>query len=106
MIRSNGTTALGFFQGVLDEARIWDHARTQQLIQDNMFLEIASGTGLLGRWGLNEGAGATAGNSVGGGDDGALTNSPTWAGSSPFAPTAVFQDGLDDYTNARDTPML
>ena len=77
--------AAGFFQGVLDEPRIWNRAKSQQAIKDSMFLALTSGGGLIGRWGLNEGAGTTAANSVGGGVSGTLTNGPTWVAGSPFA---------------------
>jgi len=85
------STASGYFNGVLDEVRIWNYARTQTEIQDNMRLEIISGIGLVGRWGLNEGSGTTAGNSVSGGSDGTLTNGPSWVNGSPFE----IHDALD-----------
>src|SRR5207253_735157 len=63
---TSGQTA-GFFNGVLDEARIWNYARSPQQISRGRMLEIPSATpGLLGRWGLNEGAGSTAGDSSAG----------------------------------------
>jgi concanavalin A-like lectin/glucanase superfamily protein/List-Bact-rpt repeat protein/fibronectin type III domain protein len=70
--------AAGNFQGILDEARIWGVARTSQQINDNKNLEILQGTALLGRWGLNEGSGASAGNSVPNGVSGTLNNGPLW----------------------------
>jgi hypothetical protein len=79
----------GFFAGVIDEARIWNYARTQQQIQDSMNVEItASMGGLLGRWGLNDGTGTTAVNTIGS-PNGTLTNGPVWTSESPFtAPIA------------------
>ena len=77
--------AAGYFQGVLDEARIWNRAKSQQAVRDSMFLQLTSGGGLLGRWGLNEGSGTTANNSVAGGVNGTLTNGPAWVSGSPFA---------------------
>jgi len=50
----------GFFAGTVDEARIWNVARNQCEIQTTLNSEITSGTGLRGRFGLNEGSGATA----------------------------------------------
>ena len=47
----------GFFGGMMDEARVWNRALTQAEIQSGMNQEITSGTGLLGRWGLNENTG-------------------------------------------------
>ncbi len=77
--------AAGFFAGVIDEARVWNVARTQTEIQAGMFSEVTAGTGLIGRWGLNEGSGTTAGNSVPGGVSGTLTNGPLWVPGTPFA---------------------
>ena len=53
---STGVTE-GFFAGRIEEARIWNVAHTQAEIQASMGQEITSGTGLLGRWGLNDGSG-------------------------------------------------
>jgi hypothetical protein len=78
MLTSTGTR-LGAFQGLLDEVRIWNHARTQAEIQAAMNLEIVSDTGLLGRWGLNENAGTTAADSTAPAENGTLTNGPVWS---------------------------
>ena len=82
MVRSNGT-ANGFFAGVLDEARIWNVARTQGEILATINAEVTSGSGLVARWGLNEGTGTTAASSVGA-INGTLTNGPVWV--TPGAP--------------------
>ncbi|MBC8128449.1 MAG: metallophosphoesterase, partial [Gloeobacteraceae cyanobacterium ES-bin-144] len=50
----------GFFHGIIDEARIWNYARSATEINANKDAEIASATGLLGRYGLDEGTGTTA----------------------------------------------
>jgi hypothetical protein len=63
MIESGGATH-GFFNGVLDEARVWDHALSPTEIQNNRDLELTSGTGLVARWGLNEAGGGTVGDSI------------------------------------------
>ena len=73
-------TPLGAFQGLIDEVRVWDRALGQAEIQAGRDLEITSGAGLLGRWGLNESGGTTAGDSVGPtAEDGTLTNGPVWS---------------------------
>ncbi len=69
-------TAGGFFNGVIDEVRIWNVARTAQEISDNRYKEVTAGTGLIGRWGLNEGAGSVALNSVPGRPHGTLVSGP------------------------------
>ncbi|MGZ4318608.1 MAG: LamG domain-containing protein, partial [Gaiellaceae bacterium] len=68
----------GYFLGVLDEARVWNYARTQAQIQATKDIEITSAPGLIGRWGLNEGAGSTIGDSTGSGNNGTTANTPTW----------------------------
>ena len=84
MTSAGVTGAAGFFAGVIDEARIWNFARTQVQIQTNINSELTSGTGLLGRWGLNDGLGTSAVNSIAGSPAGTLVNAPTWA--TPGAP--------------------
>ena len=79
---SAGTPA-GYFQGSLDEVRIWNVARTQSEIIATINQELTSGAGLIGRWGMNEGAGTTIASSVGA-FNGALTNGPVWGPGSPF----------------------
>ena len=49
--------AEGFFDGGIDEVRIWNRALTQAEIQANINAQLTSGSGLVARWGLNEGSG-------------------------------------------------
>jgi fibronectin type 3 domain-containing protein len=110
-MNSTGVAA-GFFQGMLDEPRIWNYARTQNEILDNLHTPIASGNGLIGRWGLDEGVGTLAHDSSGSGVNGTLTNGPTWVDGSTFnlAPvvnagpdqTVVMSDGVDLAGTATD----
>ncbi len=76
-LTSTGVAA-GFFAGVLDEVRIWNYARSAADIVANRDAEILTATGLLGRWGLNEGGGTVASNSSGTLINGTLTNGPLW----------------------------
>ena len=63
-----------FFEGELDEVRIWNVARTQTEINDNMNLTLSgSETGLVSYWQLNESTGTTASDVVGI-NDGTLFN--------------------------------
>lgn len=62
---SSTGVADGFFNGKIDEVRIWNIARTQAQIQGTMNSQITTGTGLIGRWGFNENGDSTAINSVG-----------------------------------------
>lgn len=78
--------ASGYFNGKMDEIRIWNYARTQTDIQNNLSLEITSATGLLGRYSLNENTGTVAANtgSAGTSVNGTLVNTPTWIAGSTF----------------------
>lgn len=78
-LTSTGAAA-GFFNGKIDEVRIWNVVRSASQIVENYNAELTSGTGLLGRWGFNEGCGLTSANSVGG-VNGTLsgTTVPAWA---------------------------
>ncbi len=58
-VNSTGARS-GFFHGFIDEARVWNYARTAAEISANKDVEIASAVGLLGRYGLDEGTGTTA----------------------------------------------
>ncbi|MDP0491583.1 MAG: Ig-like domain-containing protein [Verrucomicrobiota bacterium JB023] len=49
----------GFFQGMLDEVRIWDTALTQSEIRANCLSEIPSASSLVARWSLDEATGTT-----------------------------------------------
>ena len=90
-INSSGGLGTGYFKGAIDEARIWNRALNASEILANRDLELTSGTGLLARWGLNEGTGTTVNSSVGT-FPGTLTNGPTWVTTDitpPAAPTAL-----------------
>ncbi len=76
----------GFFAGVVDEARIWNVARTQSQIQAGRNLEIPSAQGLIGRWGMNEGTGSIVSDSSGSGINGTAVNAPAWVNGAPFNP--------------------
>src|SRR5438309_2249773 len=80
--------AAGFFNGVIDEVRIWNVARTQQQIQDGMSGEILSAPNLLGRWGLNENSGTSVADSSGHGVTGTIVGTPltqwNWVPGTPF----------------------
>jgi hypothetical protein len=83
---STGATA-GFFNGIIDETRIWNVVRTQSDIQASIYSELTTGTGLIGRWGLNEGSGTAAVNSIAGRPNGTLMNTPTWVSGFPLPDT-------------------
>ena len=65
----------GFFNGVLDEVRIWNYARSQAQIAGGMNREIGAASGMLGRWGMNEGAGSSIADSSANNLTGAISGS-------------------------------
>ncbi len=77
-LNSKGTPQ-GFFNGKIDEVRIWKIARSSTDVLNNYKKELITGTGLVARFGLNEGAGTVAINSITGSSEGTLINSPQWA---------------------------
>ena len=68
----------GFFQGQMDEVRIWNVARTPAQIAAAYQLEIPSATGLLGRYSMNEGLGTAVGDSSGTAQNGTTVGGPAW----------------------------
>jgi hypothetical protein len=79
----------GAFQGVIDEARIWNFARTQAEIVGSMSNEVASASGLIGRWSLNEYSGTVATNSGSTSINGTLVNGPVWTTGYPLQAAIV-----------------
>ena len=74
-----------FFEGMISDVRIWNTARTQKMIQDNMYKKLTgSEPGLVANWKLDEGSGQIIHNTANG-LDGYLgstgitdDNDPTW----------------------------
>ena len=66
----------GFFRGALDEARIWNYARSGAEIAGSKNLEITSQTGLIGRWSMNGSSGTKIYDTSGNGVTGTLQNGP------------------------------
>ena len=111
MLTSAGA-ANGYFAGVIDEARIWNYARTEAEIRSTINTQISTiQSGLLARWGLNEGTGTVVNGSAGTSVTGTITNTG-YSWETPGAPfnisinspvSVVLQDGLNGYTGTRDT---
>jgi hypothetical protein len=96
----------GFFNGVLDEVRVWNYARSATQISNAMSQAIASASGLVARWSLDEGAGLVANNSGESGVHGILTNGPVWVAGHPFTvnrPPVAGADALTAYLNLAAT---
>ena len=85
-----------WLHGEIDEVRIWNTARTQEQLEADMEEEIEAETGLVSRWGMNEGSGGYINDSVSG-NDGTISGA-SWVTGYPFpnvvkvystAPTSV-----------------
>jgi len=97
-----------YFNGNMDELRIWNTARTQAEIKANMFNKTLTDntSGLVAYYRFNEGSGTSAGNSCTNtsGIDGTLTNGPLWTASPvQFSANALSFDGVDDYVESAAT---
>lgn len=44
----------GYFQGTLDEVRIWNYARSEKEIRDSINKEVPLAAGLIGRWAMDD----------------------------------------------------
>ena len=104
-MNSSGTPA-GFFQGVLDEARIWSVVRSATEISNNFRRQIISAPGLIGRWGLDDAAGTVATNSGSSGIQGTLTNGAAWTSGYPFQPIISITNPPTDTTFTSPTNVL
>ncbi|NHZ86155.1 MAG: hypothetical protein GWP19_09765 [Planctomycetia bacterium] len=78
-----------FFDGIVDEVRIWNTARSETEIRQNMYKELTGGeSGLVAYYNLNETTGTVADNSEGTSSlDGSLTN---MAGTEWLTSNAIF----------------
>ncbi|NUN69346.1 MAG: VCBS repeat-containing protein, partial [Bacteroidetes bacterium] len=97
------------FQGVMDEVRVWNVARTQQQIQDNMNMPFTSAqSGLVGYWQFNASSGSVAQNH-GTGSNGSLANfdfnsNSGWVASDAvLGPLAVSISQVSSVSNAGAT---
>jgi concanavalin A-like lectin/glucanase superfamily protein/type IX secretion system substrate protein/calcineurin-like phosphoesterase family protein len=90
-LNSTGVAA-GFFNGKIDEVRIWNVVRSEAQISTNYMNEIETGTGLIGRWNMADGCGTSLLNTGSAASvNGTLTNgvvlSPNNFNPAPFNPT-------------------
>ena len=75
----------GFFDGVIDEARIWDRPLSASEIRASINQELTTGSGLVARWGLNEGIGTAIDDSLLSPADGTiLRTNYAWTTIAPF----------------------
>ena len=85
----------GFFQGYLDEPRIWSIARTQTDIRDTVNFALPSGSDLVGRWALDENSGSTVTSTEGSSISGTLIRDTVWTEGAVFTDNPMPQLSLD-----------
>jgi hypothetical protein len=105
------TNSSQYFNGYIDEVRIWNTARTQNEIKAYLFDKNLSNSasGLVAYYRMNEGSGSTAINLCTNttGIDGTLTNGPAWVASPVlFAGNALSFDGTNDFVTIADDNTL
>ncbi|RLD59462.1 MAG: hypothetical protein DRJ05_06355, partial [Bacteroidetes bacterium] len=89
-----GTPSGNYFDGHIDDVRVWSMDRTQQEIFGNMNNELTGNeTSLVGYWKLNEASGTSA-NDVAGNNDGSLVNMPTNPWVQIFTETTISLEGV------------
>ncbi len=88
-----------FFNGYIDELRVWDVARTDTEIRANMYKEIGTHPNLKVYYQMSNGTGTSLTDNSEYGNTGTLTNGPVWRASGCFAGSrqALDFDGTDDY---------
>lgn len=95
----------GYFDGKIDEVRLWDVVRTVSQIRENMYLNLSKfENGLIGYWQFNDGSGTVLTDIMFNGHDGTLMNmdDSDWIESTiPFGPGAA-----DSQTEATGTVVF
>ena len=103
---NSGNTANGFFNGSMDEVRIWNRVRTDAEVLSGMSIDIIDAPNLMRRYGMNEGSGTTAANSASGGAGNAsLINTPVWNVGNSQKGSFDF-DGVNDFVTFGAAPSL
>ncbi len=91
----NLDTRRDYMAGKIDEVRIWNIARTESQIREDMCKTISGATSnLLAYWRLDDGSGTTANDQTSNNHDGTLTNGSTWVNSG----AAIGDASSYDYT--------
>jgi hypothetical protein len=99
-----GTTLANIgYRGIIDEMRVWNHARSGQQIRENAGrLLLGDEDGLLGYWRFDVGSGTLVPDHSGNGYHGTVAGTPAWVGSNAAdrAPAryAAFTNPQGNYT--------
>jgi len=93
-----------YFNGIIDELRIWNVARTLNEIQSDMYRELSGNElGLVGYWRFNEASGNMAFDLTSNNNNGSLQGNPTWIASTAPILTWLFVDPASSTISANDS---
>ena len=100
-----------YFDGQIDEVRIWNDARTQAEIKANMYKELSGAeSNLVAYYSMNEASGTSVGDLTSNSNDGTLTNmdaSSDWVSNTLYAQDKALDfDGSNDYVEIADDDAL
>ncbi|MEI7981401.1 MAG: LamG domain-containing protein, partial [Bacteroidota bacterium] len=92
------------FDGMMDELRVWNVARSETQIKENMYKEIPVQSGLLAYYKMSNGSGTSLTDNSEHGYTGTLTNGPEWTASGCFSGpgNALNFQGWGDYVDLGD----
>jgi len=97
-----------YFQGAIDEVRIYNKALTtadiQTLYQQTATSSSTNVPGLVAYWNFDEGSGTIAADSSGNGNNGTLVNGPSWTNG--IKGKALLFDGVDDNVTVPNSNSL
>ena len=80
-----------YFNGMIDEVRIWNIARTQAEVQSDLSTSLTgSDSGLVAYWRLDEGTGNSTADLTSNSNNGTLINGPSWTTSTAPFPATYF----------------
>jgi hypothetical protein len=88
-----------FWNGKIDEVKVYDYARTQKQILEDMGGSDPASKAPIAYWKFNEGSGTTVANQIVGGDSATLGGAgytPTWTNGGKFEKALQF-DGITQY---------
>lgn len=82
---------IGYFNGTLDEVRLFNHARTRTMVQADYASFAGNESNLIGYWRFDEGSDTTTGDGSGNSKTGSLVNSPTWVNSDALVGAPIYR---------------
>lgn len=106
---NSGGLPEGAFGGFIDEARVWNTARTQVQIRETINSELTTAEGLVARFGMTEGTGTTITSTVAPNLVGTFVDAPMWANGQAYNgnvnPTIRFLSPAEGLSITNTTPL-